>query len=96
MSKIIRAEEDDIEELFRQLSNLQEKDETQENYANAIIALAGIVAAQERRINRLTDRVNNIGLVIERNGKVTFDRFHFQDKKIEELETRIIDMGFPT
>jgi tartrate dehydratase beta subunit/fumarate hydratase class I family protein len=87
MSKAtIRAEERDPEALFYQLN---EKETLPVDYMNAVIALAGIIVEQERRIKRLTDRVNNIGLVIDRNGKTVF-------KKFQELETRIIDMGFPT
>ncbi len=84
----IRAEESDVDQLYFQvvdcdnLSNQTEED-------NAIIAIVGILREQDRRIKRLFDRVNNIGLVIDRNGKTTFEKF-------QELETRIIDMGFPT
>ncbi|MDD5688606.1 MAG: hypothetical protein PHE88_12330 [Elusimicrobia bacterium] len=82
----VRSEISDPELLFQQLTicKLQVTD-----YRNAVIALAAIAAEHERRLNKLFERVNNIGLVIDRNGKTTFEKF-------QELETKIIDMGFPT
>ncbi len=85
----IRPEERDPETLFLMLSNATDKDKTAANLWAALAALSGILVETERRIQRLNDRCNNIGMVIDRNGKTTFEKF-------EAIEKRIIDMGFPT
>jgi hypothetical protein len=86
MSKtVVRSEERDPETLYQQLTNREPQGT---DCCNAVIAMSGILLEQERRIQRLQDRMNNLGMVNERTGKTIAAHF----VKIDE---RINSLGFP-
>ena len=85
---IIRAEERDPEVLLRLLSD-RETVPVHANLVNAIVALSGIVVDQQRKILRLSGRMNSVVIYEQEDRKATAKRFF-------EVEKRINDMGFPT
>jgi len=86
MPSIIRAEERDPEVLLRLLSD---RETVPADYMNAVVALSGIVVDQQRKILRFQDRMNSSVVYLRTEQKKSAQRF-------DEIEKRIIDMGFPT